>query len=172
MNAISEEVDSGETLHIVLLPQFILLRGIDLRQNDIFALELGGGGGVLRRECLTVTAPRRVEFDHDEAVVLDDVAEILVLQNDDIFLVNLRLLVGLGVVLEVAEVVIGVIEVVVLVVRWGGLLFEETEVFIVVVGRGRGGAEGGREGGEEEERGKSEKEKDSHCENEGKNCRN
>jgi len=170
VNAISEEVDSGETLHIVLLPQFILLRGIDLRQNDIVALELGGGGGVLRRECLTVATPRRVEFDQDEAVVFYDVAEILVLQNDDIFLVNLRLLVGLGVVLEVVEVaVIGVIEVVVVVVRCGGLLFEEAEVFIVVVGRGRGGAESGGEGGEEEERSEGEKEKDSHCESEGEN---
>ncbi|KAG2403099.1 hypothetical protein LR48_Vigan02g075000 [Vigna angularis] len=112
VNAISEEVESGKTRHIVLHPQFILLRGIDLRQNDIFALELGGGG-LLRCECLTVAASRRVEFDHDKAVVLNDVAEILVLQNDDIFLVNLRLLVGLGVV----KVVIAVIEVVLVVVR-------------------------------------------------------
>jgi len=171
VNAINEEVDSGETLHIVLLPQFILLRGIHLRQNDIVALELGGGGGVLRREGLAVAAPRRVKFDHDEAVVLDDVAEILLLQNDDVLLVNLRRLVGLGVVLEVVEVaVIGVIgEVVVVVVRRGGLVFEEAEVFIVVV---RGGAEGGSEGGEEEESGEGEEEKDSHCESEGKNGRN
>lgn len=174
MNAINEEVDSGKTLHIVLLPQFILLRGIDLRQNDIFALELGGGGGVLRREGLAVAAPRRVKFDHDEAVVLDDVAEILVLQNGDVLLVNLRQLIGLGVVVEVVEVaVIGVIsEVVVVVIRRGGLVFEEAEVFIVVVHGGGAGAEGGREGGEEEESGEGEEEEDSHCESEGKNGRN
>ena len=166
MNAINEEVDSGETLNIVLLRQFILLGGIHLCQNYVFALEFRRGGGVLRREGLAVAAPGRVELDHDEAVVLDGVGEVLLLQNDDVLLVHLGLLVRLRVVLlEVLKVAeIGVIgAVVVVVLRRGGGLVEEAEVLVV----GEVVAEGGREGGEEEKGGEREQDEDSHCESEG-----
>ena len=163
VNAINEEVDSRETLNIILLRQFILFRGIHFRQNYVFALELRCGGGVFGGEGLAVAAPGRVELDHYEAVALDGVGEVLLLQNDDVLLVHLGLLVRLRVLLEVAE--IGVIVVVVAVLRRGGGLVEEAEVLVV----GEVVAEGEKEGGEEEEGGEREHNEDSHCESEENN---
>lgn len=180
VNPIDEEVDSRETLNVVLVRQFVLLRGIHLRQNDTVALQFSGGGGVLGRQGLTVTAPGGVELHHHEAVVFDDGGEVPLLQNDDVFVIHLGLLVLLlrvrveaGEVVEVFSVVfvaaelVGIWVVAVAVVRSGGVVIgflEEAEIFIVVadvVVLGGFLAESEREGGEEEESGEGEQNDES-----------
>ena len=148
MDPIDEEEDGGETLNVVLVRQFVFDGGVDFGENDAVGLELGGGGGVLRREGLAVAAPGRVELDHDEAVVLDDGGEVALLQNDDVLVVHLglleRLLRRVVEASEVAEVVLVVAVVLVelvgiwkmALVRSGGSVIgflEEAEIFVVVV---------------------------------------
>jgi hypothetical protein len=134
-----------------------------------------------------VTTPWRVEFHHHKLILSHKITEIPFLQNDDVLVVNLRLLVRIQfgiieirVVVEVIFVVeffvelvrIGVVVVVVVVavalaVRNGvGFFFEETKILIVIFGgsvlefreRGRELREE-KEGGEREE----ENEASRHC---------
>jgi len=179
VNAIDEEEDGGEALHIVLMRQLVLDGCVDLGQNNAVGLERGGGRGVLGRESLAVAAPGGVELDQDEAVVLDDCGEVALLQNDDVLVVDFGLLEGLlgggveaGEVTEVVVVVfiVGIWEVGA--VRSGGDvigLLEEAEIFIVVVvvlvvfvvvWRGFVGEREG-EGGEEKKSGEGERNEES-----------
>lgn len=88
VNPIDEEEYGREALDVVLVRQLVLHRGVHLRQNDAVGLQLGGGGGVLRRQGLAVAAPGRVEFHHHVGVVLHHGREVPLLQYHDVFVVH------------------------------------------------------------------------------------
>jgi hypothetical protein len=140
-----------------------------------------------------VTTPWRVEFHHHKLILSHKITEIPFLQNDDVLVVNLRLLVRIqfgiieirvvvevifvveffvelvriGVVVVVVVVVVAVAVAVAVAVRNGvGFFFEETKILIVIFG---GSVlefrERGRELKEEKEDGEREEENEAsrHC---------
>lgn len=92
IDAFNEEENCRKTLDIVLLTEITFLSGINLGKEDalILLLERSCGFCILGSERLAVSAPGRIEFDHDMLRFGDEVREIRAGEDDDIFFVDGR----------------------------------------------------------------------------------
>lgn len=106
------------------------------------SLELSSSRSELRRQGPVVAAPRCIELHHNKPVILNEIAEIMLLQNDDVRVVHIRPLKPILIdrIIEIIEVLkISIFEgflVRMLRIRVAGMVvgfFEEAEVFVFVV---------------------------------------
>jgi hypothetical protein len=162
-DAVDEEEDGGESLDVVLLGEVRVLGGVDLGESDValavVGRKVGRGGGVVRGELLAVAAPGGVELDHDVAGGGEEGGEVGGGEDDDVGLVDLRLLVQEVLVLE--EVVVVAVVAVAVSVREPsvgvvvgdvtGVVDEVLEILLLVLAAAGGGAGGGVGGGGKEE---------------------